>query len=84
VIRKDKEVTCREDIEEIMHRADTCRLALCEGDRPYVVPLCFGYERGVLYFHCAPHGRKLEILENNHNVCFEMDLDHEIVSGETR
>lgn len=72
-------------IEEIIRRADVCRLALCEGDRPYVVPLCFGYEAeaGVLYFHCAPNGRKLEILDNNRNVCFEMDVDHELVPAET-
>ncbi|MDO9515202.1 MAG: pyridoxamine 5'-phosphate oxidase family protein [Syntrophales bacterium] len=80
--RKDKEVARREDIEEIIRRADVCRLALCEGNRPYVVPLCFGYEAGVLYFHCAPNGRKLEILDNNRNVCFEMDVDHELVPGE--
>ena len=81
--RKDREVARREDIEEIIRRADVCRLALCEGDHPYVVPLCFGYEAGILYFHCAPHGRKLEILKNNRNVCFEMDVDHELVPGET-
>ena len=81
--RKDREVARREDIEEIVRRADVCRLALCEEDHPYVVPLCFGYEAGSLYFHCAPHGRKLEILKNNRNVCFEMDVDHELISGET-
>jgi len=73
----------REDIEEIIRRAQVCRLALCEGDRPYVVPLCFGYEEDSLYFHCAPSGRKLEILEKNRNVCFEMDVDYELVPGET-
>lgn len=72
----------REEIEEIIRRAQVCRLALCERDHPYVVPLCFGYEAGSLYFHCAPRGRKLEILENNRNVCFEMDVDHELVPGE--
>jgi nitroimidazol reductase NimA-like FMN-containing flavoprotein (pyridoxamine 5'-phosphate oxidase superfamily) len=81
VRRKDKEVARREDIEEIIRRADVCRLALCEGDRPYVVPLCFGYEAGSLYFHCASSGRKLEILEKNRNVCFEMDVDYELVPG---
>ena len=81
--REEKEITSREDIEEIIRLADVCRLALCNGDRPYVVPLCFGYESGALYFHCAPHGRKLEILENNRNVCFEMDVDHGLVPAKT-
>jgi nitroimidazol reductase NimA-like FMN-containing flavoprotein (pyridoxamine 5'-phosphate oxidase superfamily) len=83
VRRKEREVVRQEDIEAIIHRADVCRLALCEEDRPYVVPLCFGYEAGILYFHCAPHGRKLEIIEKNPNVCFEMDVDHELVPGES-
>ena len=81
--RKDKEVTGAKDIEDIIRRANICRLALCEGDRPYIVPLCFGYEDGKLYFHSASQGRKLELLENNRNVCFEMDIDQELVPGET-
>ena len=80
--RKDKEITGAKDIEEIIRGANICRLALCEGGRPYVVPLCFGYEDGKLYFHSASQGRKLEILKNNRNVCFEMDIDQELVSGE--
>jgi len=73
--RKDKETENLKNIEEIIHRANICRLALCEGDRPYIVPLCFGYESRKLYFHSASQGRKLELLENNRNVCFEMDVD---------
>jgi len=72
--RKDKEVPGAKDIEDIIRKATICRLALCEGDRPYIVPLCFGYEDGKLYFHSASRGRKLKILENNRNVCFEMDI----------
>lgn len=80
--RKDREAGNVKDIEEIIHRANICRLALCEGGRPYIVPLCFGYEGGKLYFHSASQGRKLEILKNNRNVCFEMDVDQELVSEE--
>ena len=80
--RKDRETDNVKDIEEIIHKADICRLALCERDCPYIVPLCFGYESGKLYFHSASQGRKLEILKNNRNVCFEMDVDQELVSEE--
>lgn len=80
--RKDGERDNVKDIEEIMQMANVCRLAMCEGDRPYIVPLCFGYESGNLYFHSASQGRKLEILKNNRNVSFEMDVDQELVSGE--
>jgi hypothetical protein len=43
------------------------------------VPLCFGYEKGELYFHSATEGRKLEILKKNPRVSFEMDIDWELV-----
>ncbi|MBW2630261.1 MAG: pyridoxamine 5'-phosphate oxidase family protein [Deltaproteobacteria bacterium] len=80
--RKDRETGNVKDIEEIIHRANICRLAMCEEGRPYIVPLCFGYEGRKLYFHSASQGRKLEILENNRNVCFEMDVGQELVSEE--
>ena len=44
-----------------------------------MVPLCFGYERGALYFHSAREGRKLEILKKIPRVCFEMEIDWEVV-----
>lgn len=69
-------------MEDILQRAVVCRLAVCDGNLPYVVPLNFGYETGHLYFHSAPEGRKIEALKANPNVCFEVDIDQEIVLGE--
>jgi nitroimidazol reductase NimA-like FMN-containing flavoprotein (pyridoxamine 5'-phosphate oxidase superfamily) len=77
--RKEKEVTAREEIEEIILRCDICRLGMCADGEPYVVPLCFGYEKGVLYFHPAAEGKKLEVLRKNPRVCFELDTDRELV-----
>ncbi len=58
------------EIEEIIGLAKVCRLAMSVGDQPYLVPLCFGYEPGALYFHSAGEGKKLDMLETNDNVCF--------------
>ena len=52
---------------------------MCEEGLPYVVPLCFGYGKGALYFHSATVGRKMEILNKNPKVGFEMDIDWELV-----
>ena len=55
---------------------------MIDGDMPYIVALNFGYKTGdpaVLYFHCANEGRKLNIIEKNNNVCFQMDVDHKLV-----
>jgi len=74
VRRKDKEITDESVIRSIIQRASVCRLAMVDGNRPYVVPLCFGYHDNVLYFHGSLKGRKIEIMQKNPNVCFEMDL----------
>jgi len=81
--RKEQEITDRAAIESIIARSAVCRLALSEDGRPYIVPLCFGYEDNALYFHTAREGKKIDILKKNNRVCFEVDCDHELVTNET-
>ena len=69
-------------IEDIIRRSPVCRLGLVDGDRPYVVPLCFGFENRTLYFHCADEGYKLDLIRNNNKVCIEFDIDQQLISGE--
>ena len=82
--RKEKDASDIEQIEEIIRKADVCRIALANGNIPYIVTMNFGYT-GVpdqkLYFHCAAQGRKLEMIKNNNWVCFEMDVDHQLYGG---
>lgn len=75
-------ITDIEEIEGIIKRAPVCRLGLVDNDEPYVVPVCFGYERGVLYFHGNLKGRKVELLKKNNKVCIEMDIDVQLVKDE--
>ena len=42
--RKDREITDKQDILEVMRKCDVCRIALHNGDYPYVVPLNFGLQ----------------------------------------
>jgi hypothetical protein len=81
--RKEKEITERMPVDDILHKALICRLAMCDGGQPYVIPLNFGYDGKALYFHCAREGKKLDILKKNNRVCFEVDVDHEVVKGES-
>ena len=80
--QKDKEVADITEIENIICKASVCRLGLCENEHPYIVPLCFGYKNNALYFHSAPDGRKLDMLKKNNNVCFEIDIDNDLVKAE--
>ncbi|MCP4687690.1 MAG: pyridoxamine 5'-phosphate oxidase family protein, partial [Desulfobacterales bacterium] len=79
--RKEKEITEKKEIEEIIRESTVCRLAMVDGEEPYVVPLNFGFKDGVLYFHSASQGRKIDILKSNPRVCFTFDVDVEILQG---
>ena len=80
--RKEREITEESDIESIIKRSLVCRLGLSDGDKPYIVPLCFGYKNKALYFHGASEGRKIDIIKKNQMVCFEFDVDTEIIEAE--
>ena len=56
--RKDLEIAERAEVETIIEEARVCRLAMCDGDRPYVVPLSFAYRDNTLYFHTADGGKE--------------------------
>lgn len=72
--RKDKQISDTSDISSIIEKATVCRLGMVSGEKPYIVPLCFGFRDNVLYFHSALKGRKVDCIRSNPNVCFEFDL----------
>ncbi len=80
--RKEKEVTDKKEIEQIFKTAHICRLAMIDGEMPYIVPMNFGYKDNTLYFHSAISGRKIDILKKNLNVCFEIDIPGETINAE--
>lgn len=82
--RSDREIIDNDKIEEIIKKADVCRLAMIDGDMPYIVTLNFGYIKNdsfTFYFHCANKGRKLDIISKNNTVCFQLDVDHELINA---
>jgi len=80
--RKDKEITEPAAIRAVIEKATVCRLGMVDGNRPYIVPVCFGYHDNVLYFHSASKGRKIDLLRKNPNVCIEFDLLAEPIESE--
>lgn len=83
--RKDREVTDRAQIENMLRASSVCRLSMIADGKPYIVPLNFGYtwdDTGLtLYFHTGVEGKKLDALRQNPAVCFEMDGEHGLISG---
>ena len=84
--RKDKEITEKARLEQVLAHARVCRLAMAEegpqGPVPYVVPVFFASRDGRLYVHCAQEGRKLDLLARNPRVCVEADEVRAIVPAE--
>ncbi|MBN1232732.1 MAG: pyridoxamine 5'-phosphate oxidase family protein [Candidatus Coatesbacteria bacterium] len=72
--RKDKEITDRKIIDEIIAGTMVCRIGMSEDNHPYIVPVNFGYENNSIYFHCAHVGKKIDILKKNNIVCVEFDI----------
>ena len=77
--RKDKEIEDKVIIEEILSKSEICRVAMMDGDKPYIVPLNYGYHDNAIYVHSAPLGKKIELLKKNNKVCFEITYKHEII-----
>lgn len=71
--RKEQEITERSEIDGIISKSQVFRLAMVDGDKPYIVPLCLGYDGKSIYFHCAREGKKTDLLKKNNNVCFEFE-----------
>ncbi len=80
--RKEKEITEKSEIEAVIHQSTVCRLGMSDDNMPYIVPLCFGYQDNTIYVHGSLKGKKTEILQKNQQVCFEFDINTEIIKGE--
>ncbi len=82
--RKDREITDKERIYQIIAGCDCCRLGFSTGKSAYIVPLNFGYDReqNAFYFHGAQEGRKIDLIRQNGYAGFELDKNHELLEEE--
>ncbi|TFH05154.1 MAG: pyridoxamine 5'-phosphate oxidase family protein [Methanosarcina sp.] len=73
-----------QQIEAILAKAKFIRLALSdpETSSPYLVPLSFGYKDNAIYLHGSPKGKKIDIIRKNNKVCFEADIETEVITAE--
>lgn len=70
----------KERIEEVISKSDICFVGMVDTDNtPYVIPMNFGYQDGVLYLHSGPEGKAINILNQNNQVCITFSIDHELV-----
>lgn len=85
--RKDREVTDKKQLLDILDMCKVCRIAMQDEQGLYIIPLNFGYkyenETLHLFFHSAKEGRKVNAFEKNPEVTFEMDCGHQLIEGKT-
>ena len=85
--RKDKEITDLKEVIDILDHSDIIRLAMNNGDFPYIVPVNFCYEltpnnQIIFYIHGAKSGTKVELLRQNPLLSFELDTGHQLIINE--
>lgn len=80
--RKDKEITDYGIIENILKEEPICRIAMCDWETPYVIPMVFGYQDGYMYLHSSREGKKIDLLRKNNRICFEVESKVQVVPGE--
>jgi uncharacterized protein len=71
----------QQQIEEILSKAKFLRLALSDADIPHIIPMAFGYKDNSIYLHSSQEGEKIDILKKNPRVCFEADIDADIITA---
>ncbi len=84
--RKDREVTDIKMIQEFIATEQILRVAFCDEDDIYIVPVNYGYvydnEKYIFYFHGAKAGRKYELTKKNPLVGFEIDGKYKLLESE--
>ena len=84
--KRERQITDEAQILEILDAAKILHLGLAVDNKPYVVPMNYGYthEDGklVLYLHSALQGKKLDMIRANPKVFFAMEWDLQPFAGE--
>ncbi len=70
-MRRADRATSAEEARSLLESAEYGVLSMCSAaGLPYGVPLNFALAGNSLYFHCAPEGRKIDLLRANPRVSF--------------
>ena len=74
---KNRMIGLKEEIERIIGKCEVCYVAMVdEENKPYVIPMNFGYKDDCIYLHSSQTGKKIDILKKNSNVCVSFSTDH--------
>ncbi|MDR1966975.1 MAG: pyridoxamine 5'-phosphate oxidase family protein [Synergistaceae bacterium] len=82
--RHDKFVSDVEWMENVLREGQYACVGFASPDGdPYVLPIGYGYEDGVLYLHGAAKGLKNDMAAANPRVSFSVSVGVEVIRGAT-
>jgi uncharacterized protein len=82
--RIDKVLEGEDALFGVLGRQKVMTLALCDGLEPYLVTVNYGFDLPTrcFFFHCAPTGKKIDILKSNPTVWGQVTEDLGYMVGE--
>jgi nitroimidazol reductase NimA-like FMN-containing flavoprotein (pyridoxamine 5'-phosphate oxidase superfamily) len=76
---KNRTLTFKQELEDIIRKCQFCNLAMVDAsNKPYVIPMNFGYENDMVFLHGSKVGLKNDILRLNPQVCLSFSTDHDL------
>lgn len=63
----------KQEMWKLIRRQRLCRIAFKGAEYPYMAPFQYVVLDGVLYFHFTNYGKKMKLIENDKNVCVEIE-----------
>ena len=70
----------KQEMWELIRRQRLCRIAFKGAEYPYMAPFQYIVLGGLLYFHFTDYGKKMKLIENDKNVCVEIEEYEEDLS----
>jgi uncharacterized protein len=76
---RTKFISNKEKQYEIIDRCDSCFVSMVDNEqKPYLIPMNFGREDDIIYLHCAPEGKKVDIIKEKPSLCLGFTTDHSL------
>lgn len=67
----------KEQISNLLSSQMIGRIACCEIQKPYIVPIAYAYDGKDIYCQTT-EGKKIQYMRDNPNVCFQIDFTNNI------
>lgn len=63
----------KQEMWKLIRRQKLCRIAFKGTEYPYMAPFQYVVLDGALYFHFTDYGKKMKLIENDKQVCVEIE-----------